>query len=371
MSKKPIALIIAFLLSFSVFCQNHYSVTYKPIQPSSGTDYLRTIRCSTDIVEIVNSGNYVNSNLIPSPSIKSFIDFKTGSFLWVAVSPDGKIFSTVKSFEQLPEINILDDTEIILGYNCKHATTSIFSNRIDLYYVTELGLKGSPLSSYGLPEGLVLKVVRNRSSGWVASEIEMARPCDLPVGLPSYLGRRTDEFTYDAMLRESYVKSVTVFTNDHISWGNKIDNPDPGKSDVVYRYAGGTIILKKIRMPEIYSGSSLFAEIIQYSNGDAYDRTGTIFLIPEGKELSFLDGLVYGAKSLSPYYDADNLDYQGVVATGDYLPALELVRFFTPFGVKHYNERRLVRFSYLFSIAHHILHLKPIHKFLVRGANLF
>src|SRR5690606_5957158 len=73
--------------------------------------------------------------------------------------------------------------------------------------------------------------------------------------------------------------------------------------------------------------------------GDAYDRKGTVFMIPANRELSFLDGLQKGVKAL-PLYAGK---YQGVTATDNYLPPLELMRFFTPFGVRHFNEQVKIR----------------------------
>ncbi|RYE19543.1 MAG: peptide-N-glycosidase, partial [Sphingobacteriaceae bacterium] len=103
--------------------------------------------------------------------------------------------------------------------------------------------------------------------------------------------------------------------------------------NITYHYAGGTVILKKIKLPDYKSGTQLFAELDQYSNGDAYDRTGSVFVIPVDKQQSFLQGLQKGVKTLPVYKEK----YQGVVATDNYLPTLELLRFFTPFGIRKYN----------------------------------
>ena len=39
------------------------------------------------------------------------------------------------------------------------------------------------------------------------------------------------------------------------------------------------------------------------------------------------------------YKDKQGKEYQGVIATNDYLPPLELMRFFTPFGVRAFNKQ--------------------------------
>ena len=40
----------------------------------------------------------------------------------------------------------------------------------------------------------------------------------------------------------------------------------------------------------------IFIELKQQSNGDAYDRTGSIFFIPENKSQTFFDGMEKGVK---------------------------------------------------------------------------
>jgi hypothetical protein len=62
-------------------------------------------------------------------------------------------------------------------------------------------------------------------------------------------------------------------------------------------------------------------------------------MIPTDKKQSFLDGLNNGADKLPVYENGNGKKYQGIAATADYNPPVELMRFFTPFGVKHFNDR--------------------------------
>jgi hypothetical protein len=57
-----------------------------------------------------------------------------------------------------------------------------------------------------------------------------------------------------------------------------------------------------------------------------------------GIELTLrLNGLQNGVKSLPIYDNGNGKNYQGITATENYTPLLELIRFFTPFGIKQYN----------------------------------
>ena len=77
-----------------------------------------------------------------------------------------------------------------------------------------------------------------------------------------------------------------------------------------------------MKFPEIKNGSAIFVDVTQQSNGDAYDRTGSVFMIPMDKKSSFLDGLKNGAKTLPVYENGNGKKYQGVTATDDYLKTI-------------------------------------------------
>jgi hypothetical protein len=46
-------------------------------------------------------------------------------------------------------------------------------------------------------------------------------------------------------------------------------------------------------------------------------------------------------KTLPIYSNGNGKEYQGVVSTNNYQPLIEMMRFFTPFGIKQYNYLEL------------------------------
>ncbi|MEN7548376.1 PNGase F N-terminal domain-containing protein [Rapidithrix thailandica] len=291
-------------------------------------------------IQKVRSGN---AQQIPTtPDEATYIDLTQEKIFDLAILNTGNRFHTASAIADLPEVEITEETQEILGYTCKKATLLLFSNRIDLWFTTETGLRGTPYPQGGLTEGVVLKMVRNGSYELVADAIEFIKPKKMPALLPENLGEEVDKVQYRARIVDNYVTTVNVFDREQISWGNEINNPEGDVSGETYHFAGGTVILKKVKLPEVTDDYSVFAKIVQYSNGDAYDRTGSVFMIPTDKKLSFLEGLKNGAKSLPKYLDTQGKEYQGVIVTDEYTPALELVRFFTPFGIRHFNEKRKV-----------------------------
>ena len=270
------------------------------------------------------------------PIEQTYVDFQ---FKTISQLAEFKNNSAIISLDSLAlgkqKFTITDQTKKILGYTCKKATTSINSNSIELWFTTDLNLKGAP-TALGQDLGLVLEMVRNGNSKTTASKIEILKNIPAVLNLPNPLPKKVDQLTYKDVLWKSRFTTVPIFKKEII---NFMDNPK--SNDSILKFANGTIILKKVKFPKIKKGSNVFIDVTEQSNGDAYDRTGSVFLIPTDQSISFLDGLQKGAKSLPIYENGNGEKYQGVVRTENYTPLLELMRFFTPFGVKHFNNLEL------------------------------
>jgi hypothetical protein len=278
--------------------------------------------------------------LIPqTPAEAAYVDYEALKTYQAADLYDGRNIYTEMAFSEYPEITETGETEKILGYTCKKVKTSLRSNSIEIWYTSDLKVKGTPLMSYGIVDGLVLKVVRNGNYGLIATEIvEMKSRNPEPI-IPASLGEKVDAPYFRHLVTGSFITTTTIFRDEQISWGNPIENPEGIQTDQTYRFAGGTVIARRVKLPEVSPGYLVFAELEQYSNGDAYDRTGTVFIIPENKEQSFFDALQNGINSVPAFQGANGKSYQGTVSTPGYSPAVELVRFFTPFGISHFNKQ--------------------------------
>lgn len=225
------------------------------------------------------------------------------------------------------------ETKVILGYTCKKASTVVNSNRIDLWYTTDAGIKAAP-TSLGQTLGLVLEQVRNGNSYVTATKIEEVKKVQ-PIDLEKIGSKLTDGLTYKDLLWKSRFTTLNVFNNEQI---NFIDKPQ--STDSIFRFAGGTVIARKVKFPEL-ANPNVFVDLTEQSNGDAYDRTGSVFIIPTDKQISLMDALKNSVKELPVYDNGNGKKYQGVVATANYNPVIELMRFFTPFGVGKYNTLKL------------------------------
>ncbi|OCA68037.1 peptide-N-glycosidase [Chryseobacterium artocarpi] len=250
------------------------------------------------------------------------------------LKPDEIISSSDSESVGKQNFELTNETKKILGYTCKKAVTKVNSNTIEVWYTNDLKLQGGP-SVLGQNLGLVLEVERNKNSLITASSIKKVKNTGIENIIKGSV-QSVDPLSYKDLLWKSRFTTLKVFDNEIINFS------DASKSDnQVKRYANGTIILKKIKFPAITEGENIFVELKQQSNGDAYDRTGTVFFIPQDKEKSFFDGLEKGAKTLPVFENGNGKQYYGIAATENYAPAMEMMRFFTAFGIQKFNHIQL------------------------------
>jgi hypothetical protein len=276
------------------------------------------------------------STQLPTPFEENFIDYKNNQWYQKATLKPSKEIVTLDSLSiGKQKFELLPDTKTILGYVCHKAKIIVNSNTIEVWYTNQLGYKGAP-SILGQNLGFVLELNRNGNYQVLATKIEKIKKFPIQMNLPKSNQPKVDLLTYRDLLWKSRFVTLPVFKTEIINFSEESKS-----NDSIYRFANGTIIVKKVRIPTIKNGSQLFVDVTEQSNGDAYDRTGSVFIIPTSSRISFLDGLKNGVAALPIYENGNGKKYQGVVKTNDYEPLLELMRFFTPFGVKKYNTIQL------------------------------
>jgi len=270
---------------------------------------------------------------------KEFIDYNRKELVDIMQLGDDT-YRTVTPFSKMDAGELKEEKETFLGYKCSKVVYKAFSNTIEVWYTTEAEAKGSPYKSYMPDSSLVLKIVINGNRALVATEIKQL---DEELQL-SYPYDNSIEISR-AEARELQIKSrytnVPVFERQIINFGDTIVNPEFGLIDTSYRFSKGTVILKKIKLPEINKkGAMVYATITNWSNGDAYDRTCSLFTISGKKDKTVLDAFQDGIEAMPVILDKNGDVYQGFVSTPDYEVPVELMRFFTSFGVSHFNKLR-------------------------------
>ena len=266
------------------------------------------------------------------PITKSYMDYSANEYYNWASLPNGDIISSAKGYEMGKDLKVIRQDKY-LGLNCTVVRTSVRSNTIEIWYTNDIAFRGTPQPGVGVPDGLVLRVIRNGDTVQEAVAINPVK--EEQTLLPETWGKKMIAEVYQYTINHSNVITVPVFNEENVGFtGAKIpETLEDGKS---YNVAGGTILLKKVKLPEYVKDRSVFVELIQWSDGDAYDRTGSVFVIPTDKKQSFLD-MLRDIKSV-PAFKSGNENFHGLVSTEDYNVPLELMRFFTGFGVRQYNH---------------------------------
>ena len=106
-------------------------------------------------------------------------------------------------------------------------------------------------------------------------------------------------------------KTLTVFEDQKILFDSGLINND---NEVTRTFGSGRVVLKKIKLPETGNFHRAKAIITLNSTGDPWDKSGSFFILPE--------------------VDLNNLKE---------VTSLELLRFITPFGVGHFNNKENIQ----------------------------
>lgn len=331
MKRIVLLLLLTNFIAFGNFAQV-YKITYKPTRNGQIVGNDPIIVFADAKKSIITRESMLNK--APSRTVEeSIIDVAKRIIYKKSTFANGKTVITADSSSFSKNIfQTKDEQKEILGYKAKKSVTSINSNAIDIYYTKSLGIHASP-NDIGLDQGLVLEYIRNGNSGLIATQIEQIKSFPAGYSFPT-ADMTSDILTYRDEVWKSKFIQIPIFRNEKICF-----DPDNLKSDSVLRFAEGTVILRKIKVPEVSEDSQAFIELVEKSNGDAYDRTGSVFMIADDQELTFLDGMNKGMSILPKYDVGDGKDYLGMVRTVGFSPIFELMRFFTPFGVSHFNDR--------------------------------
>jgi len=292
-----------------------------------------------DLARITQQSSRIKAD---DPIQTTYLDYSTNKEIKTAKLQNESIYTT-REFKIGEGLEIQPGKEVIAGYECTKAKAIINSNTIEIWYTTDLNVKGTMQPGVGVPDGVMLKTVRNGQSAVTAKKVELLNETmDLQ---PDLSGTEMTSPAYNYKIQQSKVITVNVFNKESIYFRD-IEKPTSLEENKVIRFANGTILLKKVKLPENNTGYGIFAELSQYSEGDAYDRTGSVFVIPESKEKSFLDGLLHGKEQLPQYIDKLGKHYEGMTVTNDYLPPVELMRFYTSFGVRGYNKIQVADYNW-------------------------
>ena len=330
--KNYLLFITVILLSVELSAQT-YKISYQRTYNDKVLQDDDPLTVFTSKEQTVITSEKATQSLAPYPYETFFVDRSNPSHYYrlTTFSADKELATLDTSILSRNTPTLTKDTRKILGYLCKKAITSVNSNSIEIWYTNDLHVKGAP-TELGQNLGLVLEFARNGNSKITATNVEKIDHIPNHVALRGF-SSQVDALTYQDEVWKSRFIQIPIFKDEQINFSEQ------ATSDSIMRFANGTVIVKKVKVPDIKNGSQAFVQLIEKSNGDAYDRTGSVFMIADDQAQNFLDGMKNGMNTLPMYSNGDGENYPGMIRTAGYSPIYELMRFFTPFGVSHFNDR--------------------------------
>jgi len=105
---------------------------------------------------------------------------------------------------------------------------------------------------------------------------------------------KINEPKYVAAQIKSRYTSIQVFDKEQLNYDNAIAKTENFQLNTTYHLCNGNILLKKITLPTSSSQGMYYIKLSDWSNGDAYDRVGSVFTIQADKETNLLTALKKG-----------------------------------------------------------------------------
>lgn len=290
----------------------------------------------------------------PHPNIPGYSveesRFASDSIYTLTFIQSGKRFDSFMTVAPYQPMQVKFDTARVNGLT--RYTCSVNSNKLE-FYVQDYPADITPIAYYGRFPGLLVSFWRNGNCYVWLQKAEKVKNPPSAITIPE--AKRVTSRELGNIKRSRMVITTRIFDSVQLCWGKpnahiEGDIYDNTPFDSVLHFAGGTLALKRMHLPKLPSHYQTFVEIHQRSNGDAYDRTGSLFVLPyEMTSPSgnlFFRGMNEHPDSLPIITDRQGMRYQGIAIEGDtdnmgirYEPPIELVRFFTSFGVNHFNDR--------------------------------
>ncbi len=132
-------------------------------------------------------------------------------------------------------------------------------------------------------------------------------------------------------------KSISVFNDTNLYFDMALKNDSIKPEDNIIRLDAGRVLLKKVKLPNYQVQPKVTVNVELTSNGDPWDKSGSLFVIPKSTDFNIID-FEKGDFSLKQLKDSFPAIKIFKAEENEYQPNVELLRFMTPFGVGHFNN---------------------------------
>lgn len=231
----------------------------------------------------------------------TYVDFSIDS-VYTLLQYTDSIYSSCYHLDSTDFSN--EGKENVLGYSCTKYKTSINSNTIEIWMTEKFGFDATPMPGLGKLNGVMVRCARNGSYLTDLTEIKKDKAIAKTL-LPAEMGKRISGRQMSQIRKDRLVMCFPIFNDDQINFAEYENFKEELPFDTAIHFSSGSVLVKRVKLPEIPEHYQLFADIRQCSNGDAYDRMASVFIIPTDKAKSLLDGLQNGIETLPVFMGKD------------------------------------------------------------------
>ncbi|WP_338238265.1 PNGase F N-terminal domain-containing protein [Persicobacter diffluens] len=128
--------------------------------------------------------------------------------------------------------------------------------------------------------------------------------------------------------------SLKIFDQQSVCFNTELG--DLKQEEGLLRLDNGRIVLKKVQLPAYQRKAKAQLKVTLQSNGDRWDKSGSLFMFPADQEVNLIS--IKEGKAVFPASAGISEDFPGLLPAKGYAPAMELMRFMTPFGVGYYSQ---------------------------------
>ncbi len=133
-------------------------------------------------------------------------------------------------------------------------------------------------------------------------------------------------------------KVKLIFENEHLYFGPGQFTDEVGsEEEQTVRIMDGRILMKKVKLPNYQRDVKVSINVELVSAGDRWDKSGSCFVMSPKDAVNFIS--LHNKQTELPKVGEELENLDGIISAEGYQPALELMRFMTPFGIGFYNEK--------------------------------
>ena len=247
---KKIFLILAIIMLATLTASAQYRLLYESFTVGSDGDTSRTLVTVSGDQLCITSADPEEPNPIPGIAKHiTYIDFAHDTAYYQLYYSEKEQYFTGVSLHSGNDYQF-EKVEIVNGYRCKKYTTSLFSNRMEIWMTEDFKYRATPTTTFADLPGVLVQYTRNgNTTTRLASEkIESSVRNKKETGplVPANLGTYMKNRQLGNLEKEKLVITIPVFKDAQICFNPKLEKPRTIPYDTTLSFSNGTIILKRL-----------------------------------------------------------------------------------------------------------------------------